>query len=433
LVVVDEAHCISEWGHTFRPEYRQISTCIRSFDQRPVIAAFTASATPRTEKDIVQQLQLNQPVQFRQSVFRPNLYLKVCACPSGTVQHLLLMRLLQQYANQPTLIYCATRRQAVEVTRILQQLGITAGYYHAGLTSEEREKTQQEFLTGKYQLICATTAFGMGVDKPDIRVVIHLHLPASVEGYYQEVGRAGRDGKPSHCYLLTVPNDFSVQSEILENGYPPIEESALIIRHFQNNSQRKTFSYKELLSILLDHQKEDLFWKVLYKGEKQGWWSTYHQQKNIELKIPYGQIIDHLNRLIHQYNYQLTKLTQMHLFSQKKACRMKQLLFYFEPINERKKWNAFCCTQCDVCRPVTAVYPSHTERQNFSLVSKYIKKQKTQLGPLTEFSLQLWTTHFHFSQKEKIPGLGKGWQKTWGKLMSSGQSEVLRRKLYRQL
>src|SRR6185369_7773237 len=178
LLVVDEAHCISEWGHQFRPEYRMISETITRFKRRPVVAAFTASATPHTAEDILQQLHLHQPKYFRQSVLRQNLSLHVLSCPTAIIQHLVLTRLLRKHAGQFAIIYCATRRQTEETAQQLCRLGTAATAYHAGLTSDIRKNIQQRFLNGETQIICATTAFGMGVDKPDIRCVIHLNQPA---------------------------------------------------------------------------------------------------------------------------------------------------------------------------------------------------------------------------------------------------------------
>ncbi len=416
LVVVDEAHCISEWGHQFRPEYRQVHAFVSCLPVRPIIAAFTASATPRTETDILQQLQLNQPKKFRQSVLRSNLCLHILPCPSRTIQHLVVLRLLKKHIDQPTLIYCATRRQTIEVAQLLCQLRVHASFYHAGLSSQQRQDIQRDFLIGKYQLICATTAFGMGIDKADIRVVIHLNHPASIEGYYQEVGRAGRDGQLSSCYLLTLSSDLTLQKEIIENSYPPFIEISLLLNYVQKYPSAERFSYKELVALLLGHDKEDAFWKVLKRGEEQGWWLIDHINKCIQLTFPCSKIVEQFNQQLSQYNRQITKLIQINQYCYKQGCRMQQLLFYFEPKPEWEKWRFFKCGQCDVCNPTSACLPSIEEKRKFLLACKFIEKTRTWLGPLSFFSLQLWATHAVFSQNSKdkvVPGLGKGWQKTW--------------------
>ena len=194
LIAIDEAHCISEWGHEFRPDYRNLRAVRQDFPGIPVIA-LTVTATERVRRDIVEQLGLEQGKVFRSSFNRPNLTYSVH--PKGNYLGLMLS-LLRSRRDQSSIIYCFSRRETEE----LNARGLSARPYHAGLEPEVRRQTQEDFIRDRTPIIVATIAFGMGIDKPDIRLVVHHSLPKSLEGYYQETGRAGRDGLPAECVLL---------------------------------------------------------------------------------------------------------------------------------------------------------------------------------------------------------------------------------------
>lgn len=224
LVVIDEAHCISEWGHEFRPEYRQISTFLAKFPTRPIVAAFTATATLTVAKDIVDQLSLKKPAIFHTSVVRTNLSLNVVSCIKQHEKWLHLIRVLKKHANTSGIIYGSTREGTEILARRLSALAahhpafswLHVGYYHAGLEDIERRTTQQSFQSGKLNLLCATTAFGMGIDKGDIRFVIHAQHPNCLESYFQQVGRAGRDGAHSHAYAFFHDSDAGTHLQMIE-------------------------------------------------------------------------------------------------------------------------------------------------------------------------------------------------------------------------
>ncbi len=225
LIAVDEAHCISMWGHDFRPHYQDISLFAQRLPKRPIIAAFTATATDLIKQDILQLLDLSQAHVFEQSQLRHNLQLNMIGCSNRGYKQIALIKLLKSHADQCGIVYTATRKQAVSLSQLINQLnfkhqltqGITQAY-HGGMTSQERAEVQDEFMQGTTNLICATNAFGMGVDKDNVRFVIHDQLPANLENYYQEVGRAGRDGKPSFCYLLFSEADIAIQKGLLLKG-----------------------------------------------------------------------------------------------------------------------------------------------------------------------------------------------------------------------
>lgn len=219
LVVVDEAHCISEWGHDFRPSYRAITEKLSHiWPTRPPIAAFTGTATTTTQADIISSLGLNSPQRFTSSLFRKNLQLQILPVTTVSAQEVVVLMLLKKHLGTPTIVYCATRAQTEQCLQLLQRAfgkKYLAAIYHAGVQKVRRAQVQTEFIQNKLSCIIATTAFGMGVDKPDIGCIVHYQLPGSIEQYVQEVGRAGRNGCAAECYLVWKDTDQEVQEEMI--------------------------------------------------------------------------------------------------------------------------------------------------------------------------------------------------------------------------
>ena len=197
-IAIDEAHCISQWGHDFRPDYRNLKLFKSEFPQLPIIA-LTASATPKVQKDIVSSLYLDNPNIFQSSFYRKNLKLQIVS--KRNMKHKIVHQCTKN-KDDATIIYCYSRKETEEIAEMLQQEGIKAKAYHAGLPHEIRSAVQDAFLKDNIQVVTATIAFGMGVDEPNIRTVIHTNFPKTIEGYYQETGRAGRDGLNSKCILF---------------------------------------------------------------------------------------------------------------------------------------------------------------------------------------------------------------------------------------
>lgn len=215
MVAVDEAHCVSQWGHDFRPSYRRIHSMIERLSRRPIVTAFTATATPHVKADIVKLLDLYQPFKYVGSFDRSNLYFEVRK-PSNKLQE--IQNYLNEHRGESGIIYCATRKNVNEVCERLSHLGIVATKYHAGLSDEERKQNQESFLFDEVPLIVATNAFGMGIDKPNVRFVLHYNMPKNMEGYYQEAGRAGRDGEAAECILLFSTQDIMTNRYLIERG-----------------------------------------------------------------------------------------------------------------------------------------------------------------------------------------------------------------------
>ncbi len=221
LLAIDEAHCISEWGHNFRPEYMKIARLAKEIGVGRVLA-LTATATPSVAADIRRAFDIVDGDEIRTSFHRPNLHLRVTPCPAPQRRQLLLQRLREQ-ARGPTIVYVTLQRTAEAVAKFLEAEGLAAKAYHAGMQSDKRSAVQDAFMAGNIQVVVATIAFGMGIDKADIRAVYHYNLPKTLENYMQEIGRAGRDGRDSRCEILACADDLTVLANFSYGDTPTPE------------------------------------------------------------------------------------------------------------------------------------------------------------------------------------------------------------------
>lgn len=254
LFAIDEAHCISAWGHDFRPEYTQMRFLKREFPHTPIIA-LTATADKLTRRDIARQLQLNQPEVFIASFDRPNLSLEVRPGQRRLEQ---ILAFLKQRPRQPGIIYCLSRRSTEELAEKLQAKGIAASFYHAGMDADERAAVQEDFINDRQQIICATVAFGMGIDKSNVRWVIHYNLPKNIESYYQEIGRAGRDGAQADTLLFYSYQDTMVLRDILQKNEGEMLDLKLAkLERMQQYAEAVGCRRRILLSYFGEDAKED--------------------------------------------------------------------------------------------------------------------------------------------------------------------------------
>ncbi len=228
-VAIDEAHCVSQWGHDFRLSYRRISDFIKNLPKRPIVTAFTATASEEVRTDIINLLCLENPDYYITGFDRENLSINIVKSSS---KNKYILDYIQNHKNESGIIYVATRKEVENIYNGLSKRNISVSKYHAGLSKNERSKNQEDFINDNVDIMVATNAFGMGIDKPNIRWVIHYNMPQSIENYYQEIGRAGRDGEKSECVLLFSPGDVHIQKYLIDIGV--------------ENPERKLFQHKKL-------------------------------------------------------------------------------------------------------------------------------------------------------------------------------------------
>jgi len=338
LIAIDEAHCISAWGHDFRPDYRTLGDHLPSLRPAPVIA-LTATATPQVQRDIVAQLRLNTPDLFIHGFRRSNLAIEVVEM-SKPRRNEFTVNLLKDETRRPAIVYTPSRKAAEELA---QQLGRHAAAYHAGLDPATRDDVQTRFLTGKLDTVVATIAFGMGIDKADVRTVVHTALPGSVESFYQEIGRAGRDGLPSRTVLLHSFADRKMHDFFLERDYPAATELIRV-------ASRLTEEFQPAEEIRLKlKMEEETFANAIDKLIAQNAASI-----DIAGNVRATDTTAHHKHWQNGYDQQLAlrrgQIDRMVAFAESAQCRMTALIQHFGDTADVSR----PCGRCDFCAPELA-------------------------------------------------------------------------------
>jgi RecQ family ATP-dependent DNA helicase len=359
LIAIDEAHCISHWGHDFRPDYRLLARRLPQLMPCPVVA-LTATATARVQDDIIEQLGVTGVSRFVFGFRRTNLAIEVAeVAPARRMD--VVTKLLEAPENRPAIVYAPTRKEAEKQAEALSS--IRARAYHAGMTNAERDRVARAFLEGNADVIVATVAFGMGIDKPDVRTVIHTALPSSIEGYYQEIGRAGRDGKNSRAVLLHSFADLRTHDWFLERDYPPSDSLDKVFQQLTRapSDKETLLKHTRLDPDVLDRALD----KLLSHGGAE--------------RVGYDDFVRGSTTWRRTYEAQLShkqaQLASMRAFTESQECRMLKLVSHFGDQEDHGQR----CGQCDICAPQgalsTTTHPStEQEREVAGAVLKALRE-----------------------------------------------------------
>jgi ATP-dependent DNA helicase RecQ len=364
LFAVDEAHCLSMWGHDFRPDYFRLDQALEILG-RPQVAAFTATATPEVRRDILTHLKLREPREFVAGFARPNLKLLVTPVANEAEKYERLRALVREHKTG--IVYCATRKRVEAVAETLSTPGLSILLYHAGMSDAEREKAQNEFMQGRRDIVVATNAFGMGIDRADIRFVAHFDVPGSLEAFYQEAGRAGRDGEAATCELLFNHADTRVQEFFIDGSNPTLSfivETYEMLRREANEEHELQLSLKEM-SARLDGEGNDMtLSSALHVLDREGYIDRFdvpgRRARGTRLLKPnvHG---DQLNldadKLAEKERRDRAKLKLMIDFVYGRKCRQQAILRYFGESDPA------LCGNCDVCLETAGPAREPTEEE----------------------------------------------------------------------
>lgn len=371
LFAVDEAHCLSQWGHDFRPDYLRLDTALKLFKKRPIVAAFTATATPDVREDIQKSLRLHSPAEFIAGFARPNLSFNIRHVETGVTArrgnegratlHLNKLREILKIiaALRTGIVYCATRKSVERVADDLSSEGLNLIMYHGGMSDDERSAAQEKFMTKGCDIAVATNAFGMGIDRADIRFVVHYEMPGSVEAYYQEAGRAGRDGAPGYCEMLFNFSDKRVQDFFIEGANPGRTIICAVyemLRKLADNGNEVRISMDALCEEILRYSGEKI--NPMAVSTAVGMLARYGIIERFDIPglrirgtrllqpdIPARQLKIPWEGLLEKQRRDEKKLDAVVTLAYSNTCRQEAILKYFGDYEA-----AVPCGQCDVCR-----------------------------------------------------------------------------------
>jgi ATP-dependent DNA helicase RecQ len=442
LLAVDEAHCVSQWGHDFRPDYLQICPAWEGLG-RPTLLATTATATPQVQTDILELLGPAHAQRIVTGFNRPNLTFEVHYAASDDSKLRTLRQLLQDVLLDPpestresektvaragsALVYVATRRASEEVAAFIREVvGLRAEAYHAGLEPDLRHRVQNDFMGDRLPLVVATNAFGMGVDKPDIRAVIHYHIPSTVEAYYQEAGRAGRDGLPALCALLFSPDDRSLQAWFIDSDTPTLDDLRTVYRLMGGASQdgEALVSRDELadtaglhpVKVRITLSELEQAGALLHLGDQAG-----YSRWRVLSPAP-GALEARARGITARADHRHQLLDRMIAYAESDTCRRRYLLEYFgdrDPITKEKTLIR-CCDNCQLNMDVTDLPPAKSAEDWIPLI--LLETARTLPRPVGRVRL----AHImRGSQAQEILRLGYQRHKFYGKLAHLSQEQIV--------